>query len=270
MFKILLMAFILAFSSFSQAETIVLEKANTITINGEVNDTSMSSATSTLFKMHKELAKDVPIYLFLNTPGGSIHAGLDFIRFAQSLDREIKTITLRAASMGFVLVQSLGERLILDDGVLMMHRASTSIPGQVPGELANRVEHTKNFILHVEKKMAKRLDISIEAYKNLVHDEFYSLGEQAVKIDAADRVVAVKCGNTLQGTRKEQVKVFVFTFTLEFAECPLATNPLVLDQPKEPATNPEQKTQLEQANEIIKNLYYMKPTLPEVRYIYAK
>ena len=126
------------------------------------------------------------------------------------------------------------------------------------------MEHTKQFIEHVEKKMAKRLDISLKDYKDLVHDEFYTFGEHAVDLEAADKVVEVKCGASLKGVHKEKVQVFIFTFDMEFAECPLVATPLTTESPKD--VPKEASLQFEKAKNVIKKTYYLRPITPKVNY----
>jgi ATP-dependent protease ClpP protease subunit len=56
---------------------------------------------------NQRFSSNEPIYLFLNTPGGSIQTGLEIIESLKGLDRPVSTVTLFAASMGFQIAQNL-------------------------------------------------------------------------------------------------------------------------------------------------------------------
>ena len=83
--------------------------------------------------MDASLKSGYPIYLFLNTPGGSIQAGLELIEGLNGINRPIHTVTLFAASMGWQLVQHLGTRYVLKYGVLMSHKARGQFSGEFGG-----------------------------------------------------------------------------------------------------------------------------------------
>lgn len=109
--KILLLV-MLVLSFAVQAETIVLNDQNTLSLNSQVDGESMGLLTAGLIALNKIDTKE-PIYLVIRSPGGSVYDGLDFIRYAQTSRRPINTITLFAASMGFQIVQGLGKRYVV-------------------------------------------------------------------------------------------------------------------------------------------------------------
>ena len=137
--------------AYPNSKTVVLEKGNTVVIRSPVNSKSMSKAMFELNELSFKLNKEDKIYLVLDTPGGSVFAGLDFIDYAKALPQKIITITKFAASMGFQIVQNLDDRYITPSGTLMSHRASGGVSGQFDGELESRYKMIKENIAFYER-----------------------------------------------------------------------------------------------------------------------
>jgi ATP-dependent protease ClpP protease subunit len=243
--------------SFSSSKNIQLTKDNTIVFRGVVDGATVSKAQSDLLALHLALPKGKPIYLFLDTPGGSIESGMEFINFAKSLDREVKTITSFAASMGFVMAQQLGERLILPGGILMSHRATIGLEGQIPGEFNTRSNFFLKLVTREEETVASRLEMSHEEYAKLIHDEYWTFGQSAVDENAADKVVQVTCSEDLLKTSHvETVRVFVFSVKVKFSDCPLIHSPLGIDKSSDVLTTlyPYEAAQVDNVlNELFTN-----------------
>src|SRR5579859_4879597 len=124
---VVLMAFLLAAAASSNSsgektdDTIVLSKENTLVLNSEVNGESVGKIIADAKQLDKGLntlkskikGEKKPLYLFLNTPGGSIQSGLEMIEALNGLGRPTHTVTLFAASMGFQIAQNLGDRYVL-------------------------------------------------------------------------------------------------------------------------------------------------------------
>ena len=86
----------------------------------------MSKAAKELALLRANNPKET-IYIVVNSPGGSVTAGMKFITFANGIDN-VKTITITAISMGSAIVEALpGERLIVPNATFMFHRAAGSV-----------------------------------------------------------------------------------------------------------------------------------------------
>lgn len=213
----------------AMAETITLSKDNTVTLREPFYSDTVTPLQAKLLNLDKTMRDGEPLYLFLSTPGGSIDAGMDLIRVGKSLNREVKTITHFAASMGFITVQNLGERLTLDNGILMAHRAKAGIAGQIPGELDTRYNFLKQEISYVEDTVKNRINMTEDNYRAMVENEHWTYGKASVKENLADRIVEVKCGQDLRGTYTEEQIIFIFKLRITWSECPLITEPLSID-----------------------------------------
>jgi ATP-dependent protease ClpP protease subunit len=159
---------------------------------------SVAHVVETLRKLDKQLPAGEPIYLLLDTPGGSVVDGMNIVNTALSLDRPVHTITIFAASMGFVLVQHLGTRYILPNGVLMSHRGKVGANGEIGGELDELMRFFKEISRQIDQACAERLGMSLKAYQERIADEWWLYGSEAIKHDAADEIVVLKCSADMQ------------------------------------------------------------------------
>lgn len=212
----------------AKAKTVVtLTERNTIVLRNVVDSQSVKDVQAKVTKLSQGLSKNEAVYLFLDTPGGSIQSGQELITTLQGLPQKVHTITSFAASMGFITVQSLGKRYILPGGILMSHRASGGASGQIPGELNVRVKFFTDMLDDQDSAIASRIDMSKKKYQKLIRDEYWVYGQKAVDINMADKVVYVRCNKSLsEGTTVETVHTFFGPIKLTYSTCPLISSPL--------------------------------------------
>jgi len=207
------------------ARTVDLTPENSVLLRGEVSDESVEQAMDSLRSaVTKRGSLDYTIYLVLDSPGGSIDAGNAFIEYAKSV-KNLKTVTFFAASMASAIVQALpGERLIIETGVLMFHRARGGFEGQFEsGEVESRLDWAKQIVRHLEKINADRMKMSIPKYKALVVNELWLFGKMSVKRNGADDVVSVTCSDELANTVAVTVmNSFFGPIRLKTSACPLS------------------------------------------------
>lgn len=211
---------------YDGAKNLVLEKKNTVALRMPVTGGTVNTLQQQVLALSSKLPKGEPIYLFLDTPGGSIAAGEEFITFTKGIQAEIKTVTSFAASMGYIFVQSLGERLVLPTGTLMSHRAFFGMEGQVPGEFNTRLQYWTSRIESIEAAVSTRVGLEVTPYRALIKDEYWVGGTEAVKAKHADRTVTVSCAADLSGTYNEAVQTFFGPVNVIWSSCPLITTPV--------------------------------------------
>ena len=211
--------------AYAEPAKIVLTESNSIVFNQQVSGEYTSQKTLEI--MAKSL-KASPLYLVLDTPGGSVTAGLKFVDTIKSLGIPVHTITIFAASMGYQFVQELGTRYILPSGTLMSHRGSVSgMSGQVPGELNSRVNHLQAILSGMSDRAAKRVGMSKEAYDAAIINELWVDGNNAVATGHADAIANVKCDDRLlKETYTKEANTIFGRVTLEFSKCPLISSPI--------------------------------------------
>lgn len=226
-----------------QGDTIVLTSENTIVLNSQVDGESTSSVISKAKELDGGLAGKLagklrlndskPLYLFLNTPGGSIQSGLELVEALRGLGRPVHTITLFAASMGFQIAQNLDTRYIIQNGVLMSHRAKGGFEGEFGGQSPSQVESRyalwKDRMDEMDAQTAKRTKgkKSLADYQKQYSSEMWLTGSKSVEQGYADQVVKVKCDSSLSGvTSKEAVVFGLFRVQYDLDNCPINTSPM--------------------------------------------
>lgn len=218
---------LLALIATAQAKPveIMLTENNSVVFNEQV--TGMYASKKAL-EVIKKSRLGSPIYLVLDTPGGSVTAGLGFIDAIKALGIPVHTITLFAASMGYQFVQELGTRYITTSGELMSHRGAVGgLSGQVPGELNSRLNHIQTILDGMSQRAAKRVGMSKQAYDAAIINELWVSGEKAVSSKHADAVANVKCSKELvEGTYTEEKRTIFGSVTVVFSKCPLISYPL--------------------------------------------
>lgn len=207
---------------------IVLSDRNTINFNLPIMGGSVKDAQVKMMEMSSKLPAKQPIYLVLNSPGGSVDAGNLLIATAKGLPQPVHTISIFSASMSFVVSQYLDNRYVMDNSVLMSHRAYIDgVSGQIPGNLLTRVNFFLEDLTRMDTTIAARAGLKLEQYRYLTANELWLSGDRAIEARFADKMVRVKCDSSLQGPAEPtKIESFFGDVYVTFHKCPLVTEPL--------------------------------------------
>lgn len=221
--KTILFVSVLAFYAFPANIHLTLD--NNVNLRGEVNDESVNKWQTELSELvNKRGSRNYPIYLSIDSGGGSIDAGMAFIEYAKTIPN-LHTITLFGASMASGIQQALpGRRYVLGSSTTMFHRAAGGFQGQFnDGEVESRLNAAKQMVSILEQQNAHRLQMSIVDYKAAVKDELWIVGgTNNVSKHAADEMVTATCEHSLiTASSLESFQVFIFSITMRFSKCPL-------------------------------------------------
>ena len=148
-----------------------LLKERIIFLTGQINDNVASLVTAQLLFLEAEDPKK-EIYLYINSPGGLVTAGLGIYDTMQYVKPDISTLCIgQAASMGSFLLAAgtKGKRFSLPNSRIMVHQPSAGFQGQ-----ATDIEIHANEVLSLKKRLneiySKHTGKSVEEIKlSLIH-----------------------------------------------------------------------------------------------------
>lgn len=219
------------FATNAISKEITLTTDNTLIFDADFNGDSVAKLIQEARQLDAKLKSGYPIYLFLNTPGGSIQAGVELIEAFKGLNRPVHTVTLYAASMGWQLLQHLGTRYVLDYAVLMSHKARGQISGEFGGGLSQMDSRYGLWLRRINKmdeQTVKRTNgkKTLKQYRSDYDNELWINGFEAVQHGYADEVVTVKCQFDNSPTRTQNIIFFGMNIELEMSPCPIITYPV--------------------------------------------
>ena len=129
-----------------------LLKERIIFLGEEVNDASASVIVAQLLFLESE-DPEKDIHLYINSPGGSVTAGMAIYDTMQYIKCDVSTVCIgMAASMGAFLLAggAKGKRMALPNAEIMIHQPSGGAQGQ-----ATEIEISAKHILATKEKMAR-------------------------------------------------------------------------------------------------------------------
>lgn len=166
-----------------------------IMLQEEVTDQLAQVITAQLLYLESE-DPEKDIYMYINSPGGSVSAGLAILDTMQYIRPKVCTVCMgMAASMGAVLLAagSKGSRLILPNAEVMIHQPLGGAQGQ-----ATEIEITAKHILKTKERLTKLLaDFCGKDPDELAPDmerDHWLSAEEAVAYGLVDRVLESKKG----------------------------------------------------------------------------
>jgi ATP-dependent Clp protease protease subunit len=167
-----------------------LLKERIIFLTGQINDNVASLVTAQLLFLEAEDPKK-EIYLYINSPGGLVTAGLGIYDTMQYIKPDISTLCIgQAASMGSFLLAAgtKGKRFSLPNSRIMVHQPSAGFQGQ-----ATDIEIHANEVLSLKKRLneiySKHTGKSVEEIKSALERDNFMTADTAKSFGLIDSVV---------------------------------------------------------------------------------
>lgn len=170
-----------------------LLKERIIFIAGPIDDIAANSIIAQmLFLASKEPKKDIQLYI--NTPGGSVTAGMAIYDTMQYVKPQISTVCIGlAASMGATLLAAgaKGKRFALPNSEIMLHQVAGGVRGQ-----ATEIEITAKQILKIKERLnkilAKHTGQSLVKIEKDTDRDFYLSAQEGKDYGLIDEVIKTK------------------------------------------------------------------------------
>jgi ATP-dependent Clp protease, protease subunit len=167
-----------------------LLKERIIFLTGQINDNVASLVTAQLLFLEAEDPKK-EIYLYINSPGGLVTAGLGIYDTMQYVKPDISTLCIgQAASMGSFLLASgtKGKRFSLPNSRIMVHQPSAGFQGQ-----ATDIEIHAKEVLSLKKRLneiySNHTGKSVDEIKSALERDNFMTADIAKSFGLIDEVV---------------------------------------------------------------------------------
>lgn len=170
-----------------------LLKENIIFLGGPIDDHVANLTIAQLLFLQSEDPKK-EIQLYINSPGGSVTAGLAIIDTMQHIKNDVSTVCVGIAASAAALILSSGtkgKRIALPNAEVMIHQPLGGAEGQ-----ASDIEITAKHIIKtretLNKMLAKNTGQSLSKIEKDVDRDFFMSADEAKKYGIIDQVVSGK------------------------------------------------------------------------------
>jgi len=170
-----------------------LLKERIVFLGGPIDDVVANSIIAQLlFLDHEDSKKDILFYI--NSPGGSVHAGLAIYDTMQHVKSPVSTICVGiAASMGSILLAAgaKGKRFALPNSEVMIHQPLSGVEGQ-----ASDIEISAKHILRIKERinmlLAKHTGQKYEKIEEDADRDFWLTADEAKRYGIVDEIIKTK------------------------------------------------------------------------------
>ena len=159
----------------------------------EVNDATASLVVAQLLYLEAQ-DPDKDIYLYINSPGGSISAGMAIYDTMNFIKCDVSTICVgMAASMGAFLLSSgaKGKRCVLPNAEVMIHQPLGGMQGQA-SDIKIHADHIIRIRAKLNKLFAEQTGKPLEVIERDTERDNFMTAEEALAYGLVDKVITKK------------------------------------------------------------------------------
>ncbi len=161
-----------------------------IFLSEEVNDTTASLIVAQLLYLEAQ-DPDKDIQFYINSPGGSVTAGMAIYDTMQYIKCDVATICVgMAASMGAFLLSAgtKGKRMALPNAEIMIHQPSAGTQGQIT-DMAIHMKRLQTIKERMNRIMAENTGKSVEEVTAACERDNFMTAQEALDFGLIDRVI---------------------------------------------------------------------------------
>ena len=161
-----------------------------IFLSEEVNDATASLIVAQMLYLEAQ-DPDKDIQFYINSPGGSVTAGMAIYDTMQYIKCDVATITIgMAASMGAFLLSAgtKGKRMALPNAEIMIHQPSAGTQGQIT-DMAIHLKRLQVIKERMNKIMAENTGCTIEEVTAACERDNFMSAEEALAFGLIDKVI---------------------------------------------------------------------------------
>ena len=161
-----------------------------IFLSEEVNDATASLVVAQLLYLEAQ-DPDKDIQFYINSPGGSVTAGMAIYDTMQYIRCDVATICVgMAASMGAFLLSAgtKGKRMALPNAEIMIHQPSAGTQGQIT-DMAIHMKRLETIKARMNRILAEKTGKSVEEVTAACERDNFMTSEEAKEFGIIDRVL---------------------------------------------------------------------------------
>ena len=161
-----------------------------IFLSEEVNDTTASLIVAQMLYLESQ-DPDKDIQFYINSPGGSVTAGMAIYDTMQYIKCDVSTICIgMAASMGAFLLSAgtKGKRIALPNAEIMIHQPSAGTQGQIT-DMAIHLKRLETIKKRMNQIMADNTGHSLEEMTAACERDNFMTAEEAKAFGLIDKVI---------------------------------------------------------------------------------
>ncbi len=162
-----------------------------IFLSEDVNDTTASLIVAQLLYLEAQ-DPDKDIQFYINSPGGSVTAGMAIYDTMQYIKCDVATICVgMAASMGAFLLSAgtKGKRMALPNAEIMIHQPSAGTQGQIT-DMAIHLKRLETVKERMNRILSENTGKSIDVVTEACERDNFMTAQEALEFGLIDRVLA--------------------------------------------------------------------------------
>ena len=161
-----------------------------IFLSEEVNDTTASLIVAQLLYLEAQ-DPDKDIQFYINSPGGSVTAGMAIFDTMRYIKCDVATICVgMAASMGAFLLSAgtKGKRMALPNAEIMIHQPSAGAQGQIT-DMAIHLQRLQQVKERMNRLLAQQTGKTVEEVTAACERDHFMTPEEALEFGLVDRIL---------------------------------------------------------------------------------
>lgn len=166
----------------------VKDPSRMLTLYGEVNS-SVLEISNKIIELNRVSSE--PIYLLINSPGGSVFDGNLLLSAIQASKAPVHTVCVGiCASMAAITLEYGKTRLALDRTIVMFHDAAGALQGKVEG-MNSMLQFIRRDLERTDRYIVSRSKLSYDQFQLYVNQDLWLSAEDALEFGLIDAIVTL-------------------------------------------------------------------------------
>lgn len=189
-----------------------------IEISGGIGFDSMKKAQKEVLDLASQ--GDEPIWMRINSPGGSVDAGLVLIDTMKAVKTPIYCIVESSAySMAAIILTYCDKRYGMPHATFMLHEASYGTAGEDP-QNRSKIDFLTKYLDRLHEEIAKNIKMDPKKYRARIRDAWWMLADEAKSVGLIEDVVTNIVYEEVVLERTEEKKTVTTTDERDVGDVP--------------------------------------------------